>query len=148
MGTIEDDKIFSKELCGGTHVDKTGDIIDFKIINQSSVASGIRRIEALTNISVPIYNGKQIKLQEQKKEENQIKINKLLEEIKKIDKDYSFTNELNQDLSIIIKELRKDLYLKKPILTRAMFHPAFLLRTPSYKKDPWSDLLEIKKKIN
>ncbi len=39
-------------------------------------------------------------------------------------------------------------YLKKPILTRAMFHPAFLLRTPSYKKDAWSDLLEIKKKIN
>lgn len=86
---------YSKELCGGCHVNNSSEILMFKIIQESSAASGIRRIEAITGKKVYEYLNKNIEL-----------INSISDELKTNPKNIlSRAKSLNEE----IKELKDDI---------------------------------------
>ena len=108
---------FSKELCGGTHVDRTGDIGLFKITEETSLASGVRRIVAVTGPKAVEFVQDQVAALDEVKSQLKCNLNSIPDRL----------GQLIKDNKTLEKELKKQKKSNSSFDTKILLKEALII---------------------
>ncbi len=142
---IDDDACFSKELCGGTHLSSTGQAGFFVLLSDTSIGSGIRRIEAITRNAAEEYLNDQLSIVSHLGNKFKVPTNEIISRIDSIEAQIKQSSLKIEELESNIQKNKSDLFIQNATETNGIKIVAEYI--PDTSTDSMKVLIdEIKKK--